>query len=79
MDDLLEPNSAIDLLGPCCSITFFSSHMDKKATLLLPKGVEIYLEDFDLTLGGMIQLVQETLDDENITPECFGPGKYSSS
>ncbi|CAN5467910.1 hypothetical protein BH09VER1_BH09VER1_26140 [soil metagenome] len=50
--------------------------MDKKATLVLPKGVEIYLEDFDLTLGGLIDLVQETLDDPNITPDGFGPIKY---
>lgn len=50
--------------------------IEKKAILLLPKGIEIYLEDFNLTLGGLIELAQESLDDLNITSDGFGPMKY---
>lgn len=46
--------------------------MNNKATLLLPTGIEIDLEEFDLTLRELIVLAQETLDDSNITPEAFG-------
>ena len=50
--------------------------MNKKATLLLPTGIEIDLEEFDLTLGELIQLAQDALDDPNITPEGFDVGKH---
>ena len=50
--------------------------MNKKATLRLPTGIEIDLEEFDLTLGELIQLAQDSLDDEKITPEGFGVGKH---
>ncbi|MGC3990197.1 MAG: hypothetical protein QM796_11045 [Chthoniobacteraceae bacterium] len=50
--------------------------MGKKATLHLPNGIEIELEDFDISLGRLIELSQEALDDLKITPEDFGPMKY---
>jgi hypothetical protein len=46
--------------------------MNKKATLLLPTRIEIDLEEFDLTLGELIKLPEEYLDDPSITPENFG-------
>ena len=46
--------------------------MNKKATLLLPTGIGIDLEEFDLTLGGLIALAQENLDNPSIAPENFG-------
>ena len=50
--------------------------MNKKATLLLPTGIEIDLEEFDLTLGGLIQLAQDALDDPSISPDGFGALKH---
>lgn len=50
--------------------------MNKKATLLLPSGIEIDLEEFDLTLGELIQLAQDNLNDLSITPENFGVTKH---
>jgi len=50
--------------------------MNKKATLILPTGVEIYLEEFDMTLADMIGIAQETLDDSDLVPENFGALKY---
>ena len=50
--------------------------MSKKATLLLPTGIEIELEEFELTLRGLIELAQETLDDLEIVPEKFGASKH---
>ncbi|MBE2180294.1 MAG: hypothetical protein IAE97_07465 [Chthoniobacterales bacterium] len=50
--------------------------MEKKATLLLPSGLEVYLEEFDLTLGELISLAQDNFDDSNISPEGFGALKY---
>lgn len=50
--------------------------MNKKATLLLPNGIEIDLEEFDLTLGELIQLAQDSLNDPSITPEGFGALKH---
>jgi len=46
--------------------------MYKKATLLLPTGIELDLEDLDLTLGSLIQLVHESFDHPAITPDRFG-------
>lgn len=50
--------------------------MNQKATLLLPTGIEVDLEEFGLTLGELIQLAQDTLDDPSITPEGFGATKH---
>lgn len=44
----------------------------KKATLLLPSGSKIELDDFKLTLGELIGIAHETLEDARFTPENFG-------
>ena len=50
--------------------------MKKRATLLLPVGFEIDLDDSDLTLGELIALAQKAEDDPRIVPEDFGALKY---
>ncbi len=51
------------------------SPVDKKATLRLPTGIAIDLRDFDLTLGQLITLSREALDDPRIVFEEFGATK----
>lgn len=43
-----------------------------RTRLLLPEGIEIELEEQDLTLGELIALSQHTLHDSRLTPEGFG-------
>lgn len=50
--------------------------MNNNATLLLPTGVEVALGEFDSTLGELIQLAQDALNDPGITADAFGALKY---
>jgi predicted nucleotide-binding protein len=52
-----------------------SDTIKKKAIFLLPTGVEISLEKFNLTLGELIAIAHKALDDSRITPEGFGATK----
>ncbi len=55
----------------------YSSPVDLKATMRLPNDIEIDLEEFNTTtLGKMIELAGESIDDPNITVDNFGPLKY---
>ncbi len=47
-----------------------------QATLLLPNDTEIALKQFDLSLGQLVGLAQQALNDPKITPEGFGTQKH---
>lgn len=46
--------------------------MSNNATLTLPDGSEIALDDFDVTLGELITIAGAALNDSKITPDNFG-------
>ncbi len=52
------------------------SPSEKAAIVLLPRGIGICLERFDFTLGDLIKLSREVLNDSNITADNFGHEKH---